>query len=260
MQVPNQQVFGVKGGKMPRKARSGPCSGYRHLIVRGIGKQLLFEVRADYLYYLSILEKYSMETDIAILAYCLMENHVHLLIFDRNNQTSQFMKKLGVSYSGYYNRKYECTGHLFQDRYLCENIDSNAYLLTVFRYILNNPQKAGICPASLYEWSSYALYDSKGSFVNTLILRDMIGSQSAYRKFISETNEDQCMEAVTRSYGDEWAKEIIRKVLHSESGTILQKYNRRDRNAAIHALKLEGLTNRQIERLTGISRNIVQRA
>jgi hypothetical protein len=59
-----------------------------------------------------------------------------------------------VSYSQYFNRKYKRQGHLFQDRYLSEPIDDERYLLTVFRYILNNPQKVGISAAD-YEWSSY---------------------------------------------------------------------------------------------------------
>ncbi len=72
-------------------------------------------------------EKYCRETDITILAYCLMENHVHLLIRDRNGAAPIFMKKMGVSYAQYYNRKYDRMGHLFQDRYKSERIEDDVY-------------------------------------------------------------------------------------------------------------------------------------
>ena len=107
-----------------------------HIIVRGIGKQILFEDDSDRRTYLSFLKKYRGETEITIFAYCLMENHVHLLIQDRNGAAPLFMKKMGVSYAQYYNRKYDRIGHLFQDRYKSERIEDDAYLLTVFRYIL----------------------------------------------------------------------------------------------------------------------------
>ena len=92
---------------MSRHIRPISESGFLHVITRGIGKQLLFEEREDYLSYLSRLEKFSKETKVVICAYCLMENHVHLLLLDQNRQTAVLMKKLGVSYAHYFNKKYE---------------------------------------------------------------------------------------------------------------------------------------------------------
>ena len=86
---------------MSRKARQLSSSGYLHLIARGIGRQALFEEKADYNFYLSILKEYSAETGIVVCCYCLMENHVHLLVHDKASQTPILMKKLGVSYSGF---------------------------------------------------------------------------------------------------------------------------------------------------------------
>ena len=101
---------------MPGQARHQSESGYAHLIVRGIGKQVLFEAREDYQFFLNRLERYSKKTEIGICAYCLMENHVHLLVHDIKGHTEMFMKKLGFSYSQYYNRRYKRQGHLFKDR------------------------------------------------------------------------------------------------------------------------------------------------
>ncbi len=246
---------------MARTARKQSDLGYLHLIVRGIGRQLLFEEYPDYQYYLSHLEKYSKETNVTICAYCLMENHVHLLVFDKDNNTPVLMKKLGVSYSAYYNLKYERTGHLFQDRYLSEPINDEDYLITVFRYILNNPQKAGISQASAYEWSSYRFYGRTDSFVDTSMFIDMIGNMAEYSKYIAAKNEDVCMEINLRpKMSDSKARTVIQKLLNAESGTILQSYDSSKRNAALRSLKENGLTVRQIERLTGINRGIIQKA
>ena len=84
---------------MPRQPRQRSESGYLHLIVRGIGRQALFEEWEDYQFFLSILERFSRETRMIVCAYCLMENHVHLLVRDKGEQAALMMKKLGVSYS-----------------------------------------------------------------------------------------------------------------------------------------------------------------
>ena len=94
-----------------------------------------------------------------------MGNLVHLLVCDPKGHTPLMMKKLGVSYSQYFNRKYDRSGHLLQDRYKSEAIENNTYILVVFRYILNNPRKVGICEARNYPWSSYAHYDRPPAFM-----------------------------------------------------------------------------------------------
>ena len=245
---------------MARMARQLSDSGYMHLIVRGIGRQILFEDRADRSCFLSLLQRFSAETEVSICAYCLMDNHVHLLVCDRNGRTPLMMKKLGVCYVRYFNRKYERVGHLFQDRYQSEAIEDNGYFLTVCRYILNNPEKAGICRAADYEWSSYGQYDDPGAFVDTALLREMIGDARAFAAFVSEKDETECMEFEPRKHDDDWAAELIRKRLKVNSGTELQTLEKGKRNAALRALKAEGISVRQLERLTGISRGIIQRA
>ena len=247
---------------MPRTARQFSHSGYMHVIIRGNGKQILFEDYEDHYFFLSILKRYCEETEVRILAYCLMENHVHVLVHDLEGNTSQMMKKIGVSYSGYYNRKYERTGHLFQDRFRSELIEDEAYLLTVFRYILNNPVKAGISPASSYEWSSFSQYDRQDSFVDTTVFHELIGGYQSYLAFMEVEDDADCMEyeSEKQKHDDEWAKRIIKAYLNAESGTVLQSFDRAKRNEAIRYLKQKGITNRQIERITGVNRGVIQRA
>ncbi|MBO6062050.1 MAG: transposase [Clostridia bacterium] len=242
---------------MSRQARQISDTGYYHVIVRGIGRQLLFEDASDYRYYLLLLERYSKETALTICAYCLMENHVHLLVRDVGGGLPLFMKKMGISYAAFFNKKYDRTGHLFQDRYRSESVTDDAYFLTVNRYILKNPQEAGICRYSDYPWSSYKLYGDNSSFVDTSLLSSMLEGNESYDEFLSKESGDVCLDHYPAKLSDERAKEIIKKKLGVESGVVLQKYDRRSRDEAIICLNNAGLSERQIERLTGISRRIV---
>ncbi len=242
---------------MAEQQRRSSSTGFFHVVMRGNGKQILFEERADYRMFLHLLEEYSKETDVTVSAYCLMDNHVHLLICDKGNNMSVMMQKLGISYARYYNGKYERTGHLFQNRYRSEPVENELYLLTVFRYILNNPRKAGICPASAYEWSSYWLYQNDSSFVDTRLFRKMIGDKVQYRRFINAENEDECLEYSNQ--GEEMAHRVMSSCLGCRSGTVLLSYDRAHRNEAIRKLRGHGLSVRQIERMTGISRSVIQR-
>ncbi|MBQ7679097.1 MAG: transposase [Butyrivibrio sp.] len=245
---------------MPRRARKISASGYMHIIVRGIGKQLLFEDVHDYWYYLDKLEQFCLDTNVWVCAYCLMDNHVHLLVKGESESIILLMKKMGVSYSWYYNTKYDRVGHLFQDRYKSEPVENDASLLTVFRYILKNPQKAGVCSAARYPWNSYRYYDKPLSFMDLSVIRSLLGDYRHYQEYIDQDDDDQGLEYAESRHSDAWAKEEIMRCLGISSGTALQDYSKMDRDAALVKLKERGLSARQISRLTGIGRNIVQTA
>ncbi|MCR5025274.1 MAG: transposase [Lachnospiraceae bacterium] len=245
---------------MPRMARTMSISGYMHVIARGIGRQILFEETKDYEYYLERLERYCLETDVKVCAYCLMENHVHILLHGEFSSIILLMKKLGVSYSGYYNRKYDRSGHLFQDRYRSEPVDEERYLLTVFRYILQNPRKAAICTAADYRWSSYRYYEKPPAFMDLSAIWGLLGDRGQFERYIGIESQDRCLEYIDNKYDDIWAKQELKRCLGISEGTKLQNVGKKERNAALVKLKESGLTIRQIERLTGIGRNIVQKA
>ena len=118
---------------MARKARVYSPSGYSHVIVKGIGGMVLFEASEDYAFFLNRMKEYSEETKLCICAYCLMNNHVHLLVYDADKSLPLFFKKICVSYSWYFNHKHGRTGHVFQDRYksfekLMEEMMCNAFM------------------------------------------------------------------------------------------------------------------------------------
>ena len=96
---------------MPRKPRTSSEYGYLHVYTRGAGRQILFEERGDYIYYLQLLKRFSQETGVTVCAFCLMENHVHLLAYDPERRISRFMQLLSMTYAGYFNWKHPTAGH-----------------------------------------------------------------------------------------------------------------------------------------------------
>ena len=250
---------------MPRTARIIGNSGYYHIIARGIGKQILFEEDADCLYFLRTVKKYQKEEGYSVIAFCLMENHFHLLL-KIDDRMDRVMKKLLTSYAFYFNSKYERLGHLFQDRYKSKPIENDAYLLCAVRYIHNNPAKAEICPAAKYRWSSWRYYTGVlHGLVETEPVLSLMGGKEGFLKFSMaesvEADKQGCFEyADTIRVTDRKAQEIIQNRLHLESGTQIQNMDKKKRDQALSILKEEGLSVRQIERLTGINRGVVLKA
>ena len=109
-------------------------------------------------------------------AYCLMGNHIHLLIQTDNEPLELVMKRIGTRYVVWYNSKYSRVGHLFQDRFKSEPVENDAYFLKALRYILNNPVHAGLCDkAENYPWSSAADYYRGGGITDTSFAEKMLG-------------------------------------------------------------------------------------
>ena len=155
---------------MPRKARKLSSTNIYHVMIRGNRKQDIFLEDEDRFRFIKILKKVKQKGEYELYTYCLMSNHVHLLIKEKNEQISRVMKRINVSYVNYFNQKYQQIGHLFQDRYKSEPIESENYLLAVLSYIHNNPLNAFIVKnLEEYPWSSYCLYTKKLSHQDFLI-------------------------------------------------------------------------------------------
>lgn len=129
---------------MPRTARIKSESGIYHIIMRGINRQILFEDEEDCTKFIQVLQRYKEICEYKLYAYCLMGNHLHLLMMEGKEPLETVMRKICGSYVFWYNKKYSRIGYLFQDRFKSEPVEDEAYLLTVFRYIFQNPLKAGI--------------------------------------------------------------------------------------------------------------------
>jgi len=245
---------------MPRQARRKSESGYYHIILRGIGRQILFEDDEDNERFLSTVQRYRRELGFELVAWCLMENHAHLLIRDGHDRLEQIMKKIAGSYAYYFNHKYDRVGHLYQDRFKSEAVEDDAYLLTVIRYIHNNPEKAGLAKARAYRFSSYGAYLKPSEEVDNAHALALIGGPEQFARFMGGGKDERCLDVEERrAIGDGTAAKIICDTCGVLSGTELQRWDRKERDEALRQLKQKGLSIRQLERLTGINRGVVQK-
>lgn len=189
------------------------AQGFYHVYNRGHNKQTIFHDAKDYHRYLKRLGEYLKKHDVTLLAYCLMPNHLHLLLRqDSDELIDRFIHRLHTAYTMYFNKKYERVGAVFQGRFKAKLIDTDEYLLHVSRYIHINPlellQPQG--PAlslelEKYPWSSYEEYinpQSKPLCDRTIILNYFSNSpmrgKTTYRSFVEEylgiTNSDRIEE------------------------------------------------------------------
>ena len=129
-----------------------------HIVQRGNNRNACFLEDSDYLCYLSALRQLSTKYDSVVHAYCLMTNHVHLLMTPgRAEACTNFMRDLGLRYVRYFNRRHRRTGTLWEGRYRSCIVESGHYVVACYRYIELNPVRAGIVNEPLsYPWSSHA--------------------------------------------------------------------------------------------------------
>jgi putative transposase len=129
-----------------------------HIIQRGNNRNACFAHDSDYLTYLSTLRQLSVKHECKVHAYCLMTNHVHLLVTpSRAEACGLLMRDLGRSYVLYFNRRHDRSGTLWEGRFRSCIAESSRYVMACYRYIELNPVRAGMVgePGS-YAWSSHA--------------------------------------------------------------------------------------------------------
>lgn len=254
---------------MPRKARQKSSTKVYHVILRGNAKQDIFLDKQDYHKFLkeiySTKEKYQYE----LYAYCLMTNHVHLILYDKNENLSKILQSLTVSYSSYWNKKYERVGHLFQNRFSSKSVETAGYLKNVCRYIHQNPLKAGIAKLEEYQWSSYQEYRKTGKLINKKQVLRLFSDEEKeaikeFRKFheinVIYDNMDDFMEyEMVEKLNDEQAKEYMIQILGLSNIQELANYSVTKRNKCIKKLKgTKGISKVQIARITGLSKKMIE--
>lgn len=251
---------------MPRRAREKSSTGIYHVMLRGINGQIIFEDNEDYDKFIQIIKEYKEECGYKIYAYCLMSNHIHLLMKEGKEELGIIFRKIGAKYVYWYNWKYKRRGHLFQDRYKSETVESNRYFLTALRYIHQNPVKAGIKKdVGKYPWSSYNEYIVREDICDTkfplsLFSSDIKGAVQLFKKFNTKENSDKCLDYEEKIRIDDIeAREIIKKVAGVINLNKIKNFEKEKRNKVIKRLKDKGLSIRQIERLTGISFGVIRR-
>ncbi|HEY1270116.1 MAG TPA: transposase [Candidatus Binatia bacterium] len=160
-----------------------------HVIVRGNQRQKTFLARRDYEAYLERLARYREKYGVAVCAYCLMPNHVHLLVECGREPLSKFMQGLQQSYTQYFNRRRGQAGHLFQGRYKAIICDKDEYLLELIRYIHLNPVRARMARTpEHYVYSGHRTYiaGKATAIVDPRPALNLFGGRKAYGRFVRE--------------------------------------------------------------------------
>lgn len=183
---------------MPRKPRIQQPGMIHHVIVRGNNQESIFREDADKIRYLQLVNRYKERHLFKLLAYCIMDNHIHLLIKQGNMSLSKSMQGIQQSFTQYYNTKYNCIGHVFHQRFKSFPVDDDAYLLALIAYIHNNPKVAGVVnDLGNYKWSSHIeiIRPSKKNIADVEYLfdfidRDLSQSIPEYLWLLGEVNDE----------------------------------------------------------------------
>ena len=150
---------------MPRQAREISPTGYYHIMMRGINRDYIYQSMQDKAYFVKLLGE---DVLLELAAYCLMDNHVHLVLQTQHKDLSVALRKLNVKYAMHYNYTQDRVGHVFQNRYRSEVVADDRYLAQVIRYVHNNPVKAAlVTDARQYRWSSYNEYCGSEAIIST---------------------------------------------------------------------------------------------
>lgn len=252
---------------MARGPRKKSSTGIYHVMIRGINKQNIFEDDEDRMKFLEIIRFFKNKCKYELYGYCLMNNHIHVLIKEMEDSISVAIARISATYVKWYNKKYERCGHLFQDRFKSEPINDEFSLLRVLRYIHQNPLKAGMAKGiSGYKWTSYYEYIGKKNLVDIDIILDILSpdrhkSFNIYVDFMDEINDyDIFIDNDARlPISDDKVLDHIRS-LGVSSISELQQMSRNERNDILKKLKeLEFVTIRQLSRVTGISKSVIGR-
>ncbi|MDO4404594.1 MAG: transposase [Atopobiaceae bacterium] len=248
-----------------RTARKQSEADIYHVVARGTGQQIIFEDDADRRRFLEFLKGETKVGELELYAWCLMSNHVHLLVHATLEALALGMRHLLSSYAAYFNRKTGRVGHLFQDRFRSEPVNDDAYLLTLVRYIHQNPVKAGLAKVDEYRWSSYREYLEGTGICDVRFPLSVFGSIGEFERMHGvPVQAAGCLDAPdgrpARMLPDDEALDYARGVLGGVELDGLKALPVDERNAHLAKLKRAGFSVRQIARLTGIGRYPIQQA
>jgi putative transposase len=200
--------------------------GLYDVISRGNNRRKVFRTSSDYRRFTEIMQAQKSRTPFYLYAYCLMPNHIHLLIERREDSISKIMQRVLTSYSQYHNRKYNKIGHVFQGRYKSILCQTDGYLGELVRYIHLNPVRARMVrQAEEYEYSGHGEYigmEGSGLVDVEPVLRHFGGTKrraiEVYRRFVEAATGDKRREEYYRATegrmlgSEEFVKEVKHRV------------------------------------------------
>lgn len=228
-------------------------------MLRGINRQQIFLDGEDNRHFLQVLRQCRELSGFRLFAYCLMGNHVHLLLQEAQEPLELVMKRIATRYAVWYNAKYERVGHLFQDRYKSEAVDDDEYFFTALRYILNNPVKAALCSKPTdYPLSSAGDYFFGGGITDTAFAEELMGRDTLLQ-YLAEPRDDACMDDAPVRIGDRAAEKLFFEIVGAADAAACRQavFERPER--FVPALRRAGLSIRRISQLTELPFGIVRK-
>ena len=215
---------------MPRRPRDFSKTDIYHVILRGNDKCDIFYEDQDRYVFLDRVEETKKKFNYEIYTYCLMDNHVHMVIRVKDNFLSKSMQSLEVRYSSYFNKKFNRTGHLFQNRFFSKKVENLNYFLTVCKYIHRNPEKANMEKTENYKWSSYQEYVGKEKIIDKSVLLYYFGdNMEEFEKFTLINDDKEQIDLKNASDVSLLEKEKMKEVLKqlkNLQGTSLSQISR----------------------------------
>ena len=245
---------------MPSRPREISSLGIYHVVYRGVNKQRIFEDDDDYGKFLTVLRKYQPICGYRIIAYCLMSNHIHLLIKPGEIPLSRIFQRVIPSFVYWYNKRYERVGSLFQSRFRSRPVNTISQLLTVIRYIHQNPIKAAICERpEQYRYSSYKNYFGS-DLIDSTFVRSMVNEEFFFSYNCTE-NDDQCLDIDDERprMKDERAVNIMQRLSGCSNATEFQQIDVKVRNEVLYDMWMAGVSISQANRVTGISYGVIRK-
>jgi REP-associated tyrosine transposase len=205
---------------MSRPLRITYPDAFYHITSRGNEQKAVFKTRNDRTKFLEYLESSSERYDAVIHAYCMMDNHYHLLLETPSGNLPQIMRHINGAYTTYFNVKRDRSGHLFQGRYKAILVDRDEYAKELSRYIHLNPVRAKIVEhPEEYEWSSYVYYigrKKKPEWLNT----DFILGYFGRKKSIAEKGYQQFVNILEKAEYESPLKDVVSSTLLGPSDFI----------------------------------------
>ena len=259
------QVDPAEGGAVQRVWRT--VTGFYHVSARGTGKQIIFETDDDRWEFLELMRDCCRDTGVTVVAWCLMSDHVHLVLADYEDAMSAAMQRLLLTYARRFNKRTGRSGRLFRDRFERRSLDTDWQVMEAVRSVHANPQEAGIALIERYPWSSFAEYlrsydnDMTRGFSDPSCVLELFGSAKAFIAY-SLSTPDSGEPTMLDMEEMEWERRPFAEKLAKGLGVTLRGVKTAPsarRNIVILGLHDAGFTVRQIERYTGIGKSTVSR-
>ena len=245
-------------------------TGFYHVCARGTGKRLIFEGDEDRWEFLELMRECCRDACVTVVAWCLMNDHVDLVLSDYEDTMSAAMHRLLLTYARRFNKRTGRTGHLFQNRFDRRSLDTDWQVMEAIRSVHADPQEVGVSLIERYPWSSFAEHlraydndaaDATRGFSDPSCVLELFGSTEGFIAY-SLSTPDGGEPALCDMKETEWERHAFADKMAKSLGVPLNELktvapSRRDR--IIFALHDGGYTVREVERYTGISKSTVSR-